>query len=110
MRENIIKNLKKLFSGATGVIKVTYYTNQLQDIIKFDMLGHRISEDNGIIIIYDDKDNQIYAPKTIAIDPLTVNSVVYEDDKSDSQRISSRNVVIHMVDKSRIELGTMAIG
>jgi hypothetical protein len=110
MKENIINSLKKLFSGATGAIKVTYHTSRSYDIIKFDMLGYQITEENGIITVYDDKDSQVYAPKTITIDPLTVDSVVYKDDKSDSQRISSRNVVIHMTDKSRIELGTMAIG
>lgn len=110
MKENIINSLNKLFSGATGAIKVTYHTSRSHDIIKFDMLGHQITEDNGVIIVCDDKDSQTCVPKTITIDPLTVDSVVYKDDKSDSQRISSRNVVICLADKSRIELGTMAIG
>lgn len=110
MKENIINSLKKLFSGATGAIKVTYRTSKSHDIIKFDMLEHQITEENGIITVYDGKDSQTCAPKTITIDPLEVDSVVYKDDKSDSQKISSRNVVICMVDKSRIELGTMAIG
>lgn len=110
MKENIINSLEKLFSGSTGEIRVTYRTSKLQDIIKFDMLGHKITEKNGIITVYDDKDGQTCDPKTITIDPVAVDSVVYEDDKSDSQRISSRNVVICLTDKSRIELGTMAIG
>ena len=109
MKENIITKLEKLFSGATGAIKVTYRTSRLQDIIKFDMLGHQITEENGIITVCDDKDSQAYAPKTITIDPMAVDSVVYEDDRSNSQKICSRNVIIHMADKSQIQLCTMAI-
>jgi len=109
MRQNIIDSLNKLFSGIIDVIKVTCSTPKSHDVIKFTMLGHEIQEEDGLITVYDDKDNQTI-PKMVNIDPLVVNSVTYEDNKADELEIHSRHVIIRMEDMSKIELYTVGMG
>jgi len=109
MRQNIIDSLKKLFSGTVDIIKIVYHTPKSHDVIKFTMLGHEIQEEDGLITVYDDRDNQTM-PKMVNIDPLAVDSVTYEDNKADELGIHSRNVIIRMTDKGWIELGTMGMG
>lgn len=111
MRQNIIDSLNKLFSGTIDVIRVTYYTPKSHDVIKFTMLGHEIQEENGLITVCDDRDNNSQIiPKTVNIDPLAVDSVIYEDDQDDELGIYGRSAVIRMNDGSRIELATMGMG
>ncbi len=109
MRQNIIDSLNKLFSGIIDTIKVTYYTPKSHDVIKFTMLGHEIQEEDGLITVFDDKDNHTI-PKMVNIDPSAVDSVTYKDDRADELGIYSRNVVIRMEDMSKIELCTVGMG
>lgn len=109
MRQNIIDSLEKLFSGTIDTIKVTCHTPKSHNVIQFEMLGHVIQEGDGLITVYDDKDNHSM-PKTVNIDPSVVDSVMYTDDKADSLVIYQRNMVISMKDESRIEMCTMGMG
>ena len=111
MRQNIINSLNKLFSGTIDTIKVTYYTPKSHDVIKFTMFGHEIQEENGLITVYDDREhtNQII-PKTVNIDPLAVDDITYDDNQNRSLGIYERNVVVKMIDGSRIEMATMGMG
>ena len=45
MRQDILKKLHKLLSGTIDTVKVTYYTSKSKKIMKFEMLGHKISEE-----------------------------------------------------------------
>lgn len=110
MRQDIIDKLNELFSGTTDTIKVTYYTSESQENIKFEMLGHNITEENGVIRIIDDSDIRFFTPKTVIIDLSNVKSVTYESDKTTDTGIHCRNVTVMMKDKSRIELETVAFG
>lgn len=110
MRQNIISNLNKLFSSPIDTIKVTYHTPKSHDVIRFTMLGHGIKEDDGIITVYDDKDNGHITSKEVNIDSLAVDSVTYEDGMSDGMGISGRDVAIRMADGSRIEFKTVGMG
>lgn len=74
------------------------------------MLGHQIQEENGMIKIIDDTDNGAFTKKTIIINPSDVQSVTYENDKSDDVIIYRRKVTVRMDDQSRIELSTSVIG
>ena len=85
MIQVIMKNLNKLFSGNISMVKVTYHTPKIKDAIKFTMLGHKIMEEDDMIMVYDDKDVQSTpsTPKTVNIDSSIVKEVTYEDCKSD---------------------------
>lgn len=102
--------LNRLFSGVTDTIKITYYTSKSKEIIKFEMLEHEITEENGIIRIVDDTDNRFFTPKTVIIEKSMVGSVTYGSDKADDLGIHYRNLVINLKDQSRIELETVAFG
>lgn len=110
MRQDILDKMNKLFSGITDTIKITYYTSKSQEIMKFEMLGHKITEEDGVIRIIDDTDTRFFTPKTVIIDLSNVDSVTYENDKTDDLGIHCRNLVINLKDKSRIELETVAFG
>lgn len=110
MREDIINNLNKLFSGSIDTVKVTYHATKSHDVIRFTMLGHGIKEDDGLITVFDDKDNDHITSKEVNIDPLAVDSVTYEDDTSDGMGISGRDVAIRMADGSMIEFRTVGMG
>lgn len=111
MRQNIISSLGKLFSGTIDTVQVTYSTPKSHDVIKFSMLGHEIQEENGLITIYDNRenDNQM-VPKTVNIDPLAVDDVTYEDDMTDEMGIYERSIVVKMNDGSQIKFGTVGMG
>lgn len=109
MKQNIINSLNKLFSGIIDTIKITYYTPDSHDIMKFAMLGHEIREDDGLITVFDDKDNQ-FMQKTVNIDPSMVGAVIYSDGNEDGLEIYEKYVVIRMKDESRIEMCTMGMG
>ncbi len=110
MRQNIIDSLDKLFSGSIDLIKITYYTPKSHDVIKFTMLGHEIKEDEGLITVFDDRDNGYITSKEVNIDPLAVDFVTYEDEQDGSLGIYGRSMVIKMTDGSRIEMATMGMG
>ncbi len=80
MRQNIMKNLNKLFSGTIDTLRITYHTPKSKDVIKFTMLGHRIMEEDGVIILQDDKDGHSM-PKAVNIDSSMVEDITYEDDR-----------------------------
>ena len=100
--------LNRLFSGITDSIKVTYYTSKSKEIMKFEMLGHKIAEESGAIRIVDVSDNRFFTPKTVVIDPSEVGNVTYEDEKADGSGIHCRNVTVMMKDGNRIEMETVA--
>ena len=108
MRQNILNSLNQLFSGSNSIIKVTYYTPDSHNVMKFAMLGHEIREEDDLITIYDDKDSQSIH-KTVNIDPSMVGTVIYSDDSMDGLDIYEKNVVIDMKDESRIEMRTMGM-
>ena len=110
LKQNILDKLHRLFDGITDAIKVTYYASKSQEIMKFEMLGHNITEENGVIRIIDDSDIRFFTPKTVIIDLSNVKSVTYESDKTTDIGIHCRNVTVMMKDKSRIELETVAFG
>lgn len=110
MRQNIIDSLDKLFSGSIDLIKITYYTPKSHDVIRFTMLGHEIKEDEGLITVFDDRDNGYITSKEVNIDPLAVDFVTYEDEQDGSLGIYGRSMVIKMTDGSRIEMATMGMG
>jgi len=110
LKQKIIDKLHRLFNGTTDTIKVTYYTSKSKEIIKFEMLGHKITEENGIIRLIDDSDTRFFTPKTVIIEKSMVSSITYENDKTDDLGIHCRNLVINLKDKSRIELETVAFG
>lgn len=110
MKQNILDKLHRLFSGTTDTVKITYYTSKSQETMKFEMLGHNITEENGVIRIIDDSDIRFFTPKTVIIDLSNVDSVTYEDDKTDDSGIHYRNVTVMMKDGNRIELETVAFG
>ena len=109
MRQNIVNNLNRLFAGGIDTVKVTYHTSNSYDVIKFEMLGHEIIEENDMITVYDNKDSQSI-PKSVNIEPLMVREVTYEDGKTDGMGIYRKSVVIDMMDGSRIEMETVGIG
>lgn len=109
MRQNIMDKLNELFSGITDTVKVTCYAGGSQEVIKFEMLEHKITEENGIIKIIDGSDNRFFMPKTVSINPSTVDSVTYEDG-NDGSRIYSRKLAVNLKDGNRIELATVAFG
>ena len=49
MRQNILDKLHKLSSGITDTIKITYYDSKSKETMKFEMLGHKITEEKGAI-------------------------------------------------------------
>lgn len=110
MRQDILSKLNKLFSGTIDTIKVTCRSSKLQEIMKFEMLGHAIEEDGNAIKVSDDTGNGFFSPKTVTIDPTEVKTVTYEDDREDGSGIHCRNMVIMMKDGNRIELETVAFG
>lgn len=110
MRQNILDNLHSLFSGVTDTIKITYYNSKSKEIMKFEMSGHEIIEENGTVRIVDDIDTRFFTPKTVTIDPSEVGNVTYENDRAEGSGIHCRNLVINLKDKSRIELETVAFG
>lgn len=110
MRQDILSKLNRLFSGTIDTIKVTCRTSKLQETMKFEMLGHEITEDGNAIKVSDGTGNGFFSPKTVAIDPTEVKNVTYEDDKGDGSGIHCRKVVIMMKDGNRIELETVAFG
>ena len=67
LKQNILDKLHRLFDGITDAIKVTYYASKSQEIMKFEMLGHNITEENGVIRIIDDSDIRFFTPKTVII-------------------------------------------
>ena len=109
MRQTIINNLNKLFSGDIDTIKISYNTPRLHDVMKFTLHGHEIHEENDLITVYDDKDKQSI-PKTVNIDPLMVKEVTYEDGKADGLGIYGKKVVISMSDGGEILMETVAMG
>ena len=110
LKQNILDKLHRLFDGITDAIKVTYYASKSQEIMKFEMLGHNITEENGVIRIIDDSDIRFFTPKTVIIDLSNVKSVTYESDKTDDKGIHYRNVTVMMKDGNRIEMETVAFG
>lgn len=110
MRQDILKKLHKLLSGTIDTVKVTYYTSKSKKIMKFEMLGHKISEEKGIIRIIDDTDTRFFTPKTVIIEKSMVSSVTYGSDKTDDSGIHYRNLAINLKDKTRIEMETVAFG
>ena len=111
MRQNIINSLDKVFSGSIDSIKITYYTPKSHDVIKFTMLGHEIREENGLITVYDNRENSNQMiPKTGNIDPLAVDYGTYDDDQDNEMGIYGRSMVIRMNDGSRIEMVTVGMG
>ncbi len=110
MRQDIIDKLNELFSGTTDTIKVTYYTSESQEIIKFEMLEHEIEDENSTIRIIDGSDNKFFTPKTVIINPSVVDSVTYRADKENDSRIYSRNLAVMLKNKTRLELETVAFG
>lgn len=110
MRQNIINKLQRLFCGTIDTIKITYYTSKSQEIMKFEMSGHNITEENGVIGIIDDSDTRFFTLKTVTIDPSEVGNVTYENDKTEGSGIHCRNVTVMMKDGNRIELETVAFG
>lgn len=107
MKQNIMDKLNRLFSGIIDTIKITYYTSKSKEIIKFEMLEHKIAEENGTIRIVDGSDNRFFTPKTVIIDLADVDYVTYESDKTNDTGIHYRSLVINLKDKSRIELETV---
>lgn len=110
MRQNVLDKLNELFSGITDSIKVTYYNSESQEIMKFEMLEHEITEENGIIRIIDSSNNRFFTPKTVVIDLANVDSVTYESDKTNGTGIHCRSLIINLKDQGRIELETVAFG
>lgn len=108
MRQTIINNLDKLFSGPNDTLKIAYHTPKSKDVIKFTMLRHRMTEEDGMIIIQDDKDSG-FVPKTVNINPSIVEDVTYEDSKTDGIGIFGKKVVISMKDGGEIELSTVGM-
>lgn len=108
MRQNIINNLNKLFSGTIDTLRITYHTPKSKDVIKFTMLGHRIMEEDGVITVQDDKDGQTI-PKTVNIDSSEVEDITYEDDRADGVGIFRKKVVISMRDGGEIEMATVGM-
>lgn len=102
--------LNRLFSGITDSIKVTYYTSKSKEIMKFEMLEHEIAEENGTIRIVDVSDNRCFTPKTVVIDLANVDSVTYENDKTNNTGIHWRSLIINLKDQGMIELETVAFG
>lgn len=109
MKQTIINNLDKLFSGPNDTLKIAYHTPKSKDAIKFTMLGHKMMEEDGLITVYDDKDGQSM-PKTVNIDSSIVEDITYEDGNSDGLGIYGKKVVICMSDGSRILMETVAMG
>lgn len=62
-----------------------------------------------MIKIVDDTDNGAFTSKTVIINPLLVDSVTYENDKSNDAIVYRRKVIVRMEDQSWIELSTSAI-
>lgn len=110
MKQRILDKLQRLFCGTIDTIKVTYYTSKSQETIKFEMLGHKIAEENGIIRIIDGADTRFFTPKTVIIDSANVGSVTYESDKTNDTGIHCRSLVINLKDQGMIELETVAFG
>lgn len=110
MKQNIMDKLNRLFSGITDSIKVTYYTSKSKEIMKFEMLEHEIAEENGTIRIVDVSDNRFFTPKTVIIDLANVDSVTYENDKTNNTGIHWRSLIINLKDQGMIELETVAFG
>lgn len=108
MRQNIMKNLNKLFSGPNDTLKIAYHTPKSKDVIKFTILRHRMMEEDGMIIIQDDKDSES-VPKTVNINPSIVEDVMYEDSKADGIGIFGKKVVISMKGGGEIELSTVGM-
>lgn len=108
MKQTIINNLDKLFSGTNDTLKIAYHAPKSKDVINFTMLGHRMMEVDGLITVYDDKDGQSM-PKTVSIDSSMVEDVAYEDDKADGMGIFGKKVVISMKDGCEIEMSTVGI-
>ena len=108
VRQNIINNLNKLFSGTIDTLRITYHTPKSKDVIKFTMLGHRIMEEDGVITVQDDKDGQTI-PKTVNIDSSEVEDITYEDDRADGVGIFRKKVVISMRDGGEIEMATVGM-
>lgn len=109
MNQNIMDNLNKLFSGTIDTLRITYHTPKSKDVIKFTMLRHRMTEEDGMIIIQDDKDSGS-VPKTVNIDSSIVEDITYEDGKGDGLGIYGKKVVISMKNGGDIELSTVGIG
>ena len=109
MRQNIMDNLNKLFSGTNDTLRITYHTPKSKDAIKFTMLGHKIMEEDDMITVYDDKDGQSM-PKTVNIDSSMVEDVAYEDGKADGMGIYGKKVVISMKGGGEILMETVAMG
>lgn len=110
MGQDILGKLHRLFSGTIDTVKVTYRSSKSKETMKFEMLGHKIEEEKGIIRIIDETDAKFFTPKTVIIDLSNVDSVTYEDDKADDSGIHCRNVGVMMKDKTRIEMETVAFG
>lgn len=110
MRQDILDKLHRLFSGTIHTVKITYYTSKSHEIMKFEMLGHNITEENGVIRIIDDSDIRFFTPKTVIIDLSNVDSVTYESDKTNDTGIHCRNVAVMMKDGNMIEMETVAFG
>ena len=108
MRQNIMDNLNKLFSGTNDTLRITYHTPKSKDAIKFTMLGHKIVEEDDMITVYDDKDGQSI-PKTVNIDSSIVEDITYEDHRVDGVGIFRKKVIISMRDGGEIEMATVGM-
>ena len=108
MNQNIMDNLNKLFSGTIDTLRITYHTPKSKDVIKFTMLRHRMTEEDGMIIIQDDKDSGS-VPKTVNINPSIVVDVMFEDRNGVGIGIFGKKVVISMKGGGEIELSTVGM-
>lgn len=110
MGQDILGKLHRLFSGTIDTVKVTYRSRKSKETMKFEMLGHKIEEENGTIRIIDDTETRYFTPKTVIIDLSNVENVAYESDKTNDSGIHCRNVDVMMKDGNRIEMETVAFG
>ena len=110
MKQDILGKLHRLFSGTIDTVKVTCRSSKSKGIMKFEMLGHKIIEENGAIRIIDDTETRYSTPKTVIIDVPNVDSVTYEDDKADDSGIYCKELAINLKDGDRIEMETIAFG
>lgn len=110
MRKNITDKLHKLFSGTTDTIKVTCYASDSQEVMRFEMLEHKITEENGIIKLIDGSDNMFFIPKTVTINPSTVESVTYKADNEAGSKLYSRSLSVMLKNGNRIVVETVAFG
>lgn len=110
MGQEIRSKLDELLFGTVDTLKIIYFNNKSQEIMKFGMFGDEIVEEDDVIRIIDNTEKQNLTPKTVTFYPSTVAFVTYEDDKTEDSILHTRKVIVRMDDQSRIELSVAAIG